>query len=45
MRNCCLLESTGYVGLVDEGDEFFVRAAFEVPIAFAEVDVDEDFGS
>lgn len=36
------VESASYICVVDEWDEFIVGAAFEIPIAFAQVDVDLD---
>lgn len=38
-----ILESTGDIGLVNEGKQFLVRATFEIAIGLAQVNVDEGF--
>lgn len=36
------VEATGNVCVVDERDELFVRAALEIAVAFAEINIDLD---
>ena len=42
-RNARGMEAAGDVGIVDEREKLFVRAAGPVVVSFAEVDVDESF--